>query len=105
MIKELSDDTFVMYEGDTGTIGFTLTGDCKVDDKYTFAIKKGLNYKPIISQTFTRTEFTVVINEELSKLLKASDYLWGLKLHRVVDGENEIDTIIGKGVFRVDKGV
>lgn len=52
MIKKLSDDTFFMYQGDTGTIGFVISGDYNVDDEYVFSIKKGLNYKPFISQTF-----------------------------------------------------
>ncbi len=105
MIKELSDDTFVMYEGDTGTIGFTLSGDCEIGDKYVFAIKKDLNDEPLISQTFTGTEFTVVIDETSSKLLSMGNYLWGLKLYRVIDDENEIDTIIGAGTLLIKKGV
>lgn len=105
MIRELSDDTFMMYEGDTGTMGFTLSGDCESGDKYVFAIKKDLNDEPLISQTFTGTEFTAVINESSSKLLSAGNYLWGLKLFRVIDSENEIDTIIGSGTLLVKKGV
>lgn len=105
MIRELSNNTFFMYEGDTGTIGFTLSGDCKSGDKYIFAIKKTLNDEPLISQTFSGTEFAVVINETSSKLLLAGNYLWGLKLHRIVDDEKEIDTIIGTGTLRVKKGV
>ena len=105
MIRELSNNIFFMYEGDTGTIGFTLSGDYQSGDKYVFAIKKDLNDEPLISQTFTGTEFTVVINESSSKLLTAGNYLWGLKLHRVIDSENETDTIVGAGTLRVKKGV
>lgn len=105
MIHELSNNTFFMYEGDTGTIGFTLSGDCENGDQYIFAVKKTLNDEPLISQTFTGTEFTVVINESSSQLLTAGNYLWGLKLHRVIDSEKEIDTIVGAGTLRVKKGV
>lgn len=106
MIQELSNNTFFMYEGDTGTIGFALSGDCESGDQYIFNVKKTLNdEEPLISQTFTSTEFTVVINETSSKLLTAGNYLWGLKLHRVIDSENEIDTIVGAGTLRVKKGV
>lgn len=105
MIQELSNNTLFMYEGDTGTVGFSLSGDCESGDQYIFAVKKTLNDEPLISQTFTGTEFTVVINESSSKLLTAGNYLWGLKLHRVIDSENEIDTIVGTGTLRVKKGV
>lgn len=105
MIRELSNNTFFMYEGDTGTIGFTLAGDCKSGDKYIFAIKKTLNDEPLISQTFTGTEFTVVIDEDSSKLLTEGYYLWGLKLYRTANNDREIDTVIGSGTLRIKKGV
>ena len=105
MIKELSNNIFFMYEGDTGTIGFSLSGDCQSGDRYIFAIKKTLDDEPLIYQTYERSEFTVDITEELSQLLPAGNYLWGLKLNRVIDGEKEIDTLVGSGTLRVRKGV
>lgn len=105
MIKKLSDDTFFMYQGDTGTIGFVISGDYNVDDEYVFSIKKGLNYKPFISQTFKGTEFTAVIDEELTKLLPEGKYLWGLKLYKTTNNYKGIDTIIGTGTLYVKKGV
>lgn len=105
MIQKLSGNNFFMFEGDTGTIGFTLAGDRKSGDKYIFVIKKTLNDEPLISQTFTGTEFVVVINEDSSKLLTEGYYLWGLKLYRTANNDREIDTVIGSGTLRIKKGV
>ena len=51
MIRELSNNIFFMYEGDTGTIGFSLSGDCHSRDTYRFAFKKSLDDEQLIAQT------------------------------------------------------
>ena len=95
-----------MFEGDTGTISFKITGDCELDDTYVFLIKKSLDdATPIFSKTFSAPEFTVEVDEETSQLLKAGNYYWGLKRMKIDESGNEIDTLVGEGVFKIKKGV
>ncbi len=110
MIRELDNNRLEMYEGDTGTVTFKMSGDCDESYVYIFTIKKTMNdTTPLITQTFNTTEFTVVINEEDTNLLKAGDYFWGIKLIRTVaktnDTDTEICTLIGRGYLKVRKGV
>lgn len=106
MIKELGENRFEMYQGDTGTISFKVTGDCEKGDIYVFSLKKTLqDTYPVFTQTFDRAEFTAVIDEETAKRLPAGDYFWGIKLIREDGGENSINTLIGRGVLKIERGV
>ena len=106
MIKELDNNVLSMYQGDTGTISFKMTGDCSANDTYVFSIKQFLtDTTPLITKTFKFVEFTVDINEQDSKLLSVGDYYWGIKVLRSDDSGNEIDTIVGRGILNVRIGV
>lgn len=105
MIKELENNELLMWAGDTGTISFNITGDCQVGDAYTFIIKKSLNDTPLFSQTFVDTQFTVSIDENISQVMAVGEYYWGVKLERQHTDGKEIDTIIGRGILRVKRGV
>ena len=106
MIKELDNNVLSMYKGDTGTISFKMSGDCSANDTYVFSIKKFLtDNTPIITQSFNCTEFTVDINEQDTQLLSVGSYYWGIKVLRVDDSGQEIDTIVGTGILKVKIGV
>lgn len=106
MIKELGNNRLEMYQGDTGTVTFKMTGDCEYGDTYVFIIKQTLNdTTPIVSKSFNCTEFTAIIDDEDTKLLPAGDYFWGVKLLRTCEDCNEIDTLIGRGNLKVKRGV
>ena len=95
-----------MYQGDTGTITFKITGDCEEGDTYVFSIKKTLqDAYPVFTQTFDNAEFTAFIDEETAKRLPAGDYFWGIKLIRKDKGDNSINTLIGRGVLKIERGV
>lgn len=106
MIKDLDNYNLFMFQGDTGTITFNMSGDIKLTDSFLFGIKKSLDDTDyLFSKTYTGDIFTVEIDENASKLFTENDYLWGLKLLRTVDDNNTIDTIVGQGTFKVKRGV
>ncbi len=105
MINKLGNNVLTMYEGDTGTISFKIIG-YEEGDKYLFAIKEKLeDEEALYSQIFTESEFTASISEETSTGLKYGNYFWGIKLFRKDEDINEIDTLIGRGMLKVRKGV
>jgi hypothetical protein len=106
MIRELGNNMLSMYQGDTGTISFKITGDCEEGDTYVFSIKKTLqDAYPVFTQTFDSEEFTAFIDEETAKRLPAGDYFWGIKLIRKDAEENSINTLIGRGILKIERGV
>ena len=100
-----------MYEGDTGTLEMTVSGDVRSSDVLEFRIKENLSDSSCLflqqDTDITDGLFKLRIDGVASQKLKAKakedkEYYWGIKLYR---NGVEVDTIEAKNKFVVKKGV